>query len=356
MSAPGHGEARRRATLTDVAAAAGVSTSTASRALTNHPRITEATRERVREAAAALGFEANVQARTLRSGSSMLIGVVVPDIAIAFYASALTGAQSALEAAGYQVLVMNTQRDTAHELAALRTLYARQVDGMLLATSGGFVPGDMPVVFFDHVLRGVGLGYVAPDNAGGVATLVEHLVREHGHERIAYIGAPLQPSPNVERLEYGPANERLEAFRHAMGSARLPVVPEYLVSGDYQWSQDSAEQAVRELMALEEPPTAIVAAGDTLALGALRGLRRSGRQVPADVALVSFDDPVSGDLLTPGMTALARHDRELGELGGRLILDALSGERKSTEPAEVRVPLELIVRGTCGCIHRPENP
>jgi DNA-binding LacI/PurR family transcriptional regulator len=356
MSAPGHGEARRRATLIDVAAAAGVSTSTASRALTNHPRITEATRQRVREAAAALGFEANVQARTLRSGSSMLIGVVVPDIAIAFYASALTGAQSALEAAGYQVLVMNSKRDTAHELAALRTLYARQVDGVLLATSGGFVPGDMPVVFFDHVLRGVGLGYIAPDNAGGVTALVEHLVREHGHERIAYIGAPLRPSPNVERLEYGPANERLEAFRHAMGRSRLPVIPEYLASGDYQWSQDSGEQAARELMALDEPPTAIVAAGDTLALGALRGIRRAGRGVPADVALVSFDDPVSGDLLTPGMTALARHDRELGELGARLLLDALSGKRKAAEAAEIRVPLELIVRGTCGCPHRPETP
>ena len=355
MSAPGHGEERRRATLIDVAAAAGVSTSSASRALTNHPRISEATRQRVREAATALGFEANVQARTLRSGSSMLIGVVVPDIAIAFYASALTGAQSALEAAGYQVLVMNSKRDTAHELAALRTLYARQVDGVLLATSGGFVPGDMPVVFFDHVLRGVGLGYIAPDNAGGVTALVEHLVREHGQERIAYIGAPLRPSPNVERLEHGPANERLEAFRHAMGRARLPVIPEYLASGDYQWSQDSAEQAARELMALDEPPTAIVAASDTLALGALRGIRRSGRGVPADVALVSFDDPVSGDLLTPGMTALARHDRELGELGARLLLDAVSGKRKSAEAAEVRVPLELIVRGTCGCTHQPET-
>jgi LacI family transcriptional regulator, galactose operon repressor len=356
MSAPGQGAERRRATLTDVAAAAGVSTSTASRALTNHPRITEATRQRVLEAAAALGFEANVQARTLRSGSSMLIGVVVPDIAIAFYANALTGAQTALEAAGYQVLVMNTQRDTAHELAALRTLYARQVDGVLLATSGGFVPGDMPVVFFDHVLKGVGLGYTAPDNAGGVTTLVEHLVREHGHQRIAYVGAPLRPSPNVERLEYGPANERLEAFRYAMGNLRLPVIPAYLASGDYEWSQASAERAVGELMALDEPPTAILAAGDTLALGALRGIRRAGRRVPEDVALVSFDDPISGDLLTPGMTALARHDRELGELGAKLLLDALSGTRKAADPAEARVQLELIVRGTCGCTHRPETP
>jgi DNA-binding LacI/PurR family transcriptional regulator len=345
----------RRTTLVDVAAAAGVSTSTASRALTNHPRITAATRRRVLEAAQSLGFAPNVQARSLRTNSSKLVGVVLPDVAVAFYASALKGAQSVLEGAGYQVLVMNTEREAGHEQVALRTLHGRQVDGLLVATSGGFFAGGAPVVFFDHVLEGVGLGYTAPDNAGGITTLVEHLAREHGHERIAYLGAPLGPSPNVERLEHGPATERLEAFRFAMGSLRLPVVPEYLVSGDYEWSEASAEPAVRELMRLAEPPTAVVAAGDTLALGALRALRRTGKRVPEDVALVSFDDPVSGDLLAPPMTALARHDRELGELSARLLLDALSGGERDERPAEIRVPLELVVRGSCGCT-RDKNP
>jgi DNA-binding LacI/PurR family transcriptional regulator len=343
----------RRATLMDVAAAAGVSPSTASRALANAPtaRMSDATRRRVLAAAESLGFRANAQAQTLRSGSSMLVGVVVPDIAIAFYAAALKGAQKALEAAGYQVLVMNTEREAAHEATALRTLYARQVDGVLIATSGGFVPGGVPVVFFDHVLDGPGIGYAAPDNQGGVMTLVEHLVHAHGHRRIAYVGAPQRPGPDVERLEYGPANERLEAFRFAMGSLMLPVVPRYLVAGDYEWSEASAERAVSGLLALPDPPTAIVAAGDTLALGALRAIRRAGLDVPGDVALVSFDDPVSGDLLTPGMTALGRHDRELGELGARMLLGALAGGPPPAQPGALRVPLELIVRGTCGCGH-----
>jgi LacI family transcriptional regulator len=347
----------RRVTLVDVAAAAGVSTSTASRALTDHPRITPATRRRVLEAAQSLGFAPNVQARALRTNSSMLVGVVVPDVAIPFYANALKGAQSVLESAGYQVLVMNTEREAGHEQAALATLHGRQVDGLLVATSGGFVAGGAPVVFFDHVLEGVGLGYTAPDNAAGIITLVEHLVREHGHERVGYLGAPVGPSPNVPRLEHGPATERLEAFRHAMGGLRLPVVPEYLVSGDYEWSQSSAERAVAHLLGLDEPPTAIVAAGDTLALGALRAIRRAGKRVADDVALVSFDDPVDGDLLAPAMTALARHDRELGELGARLLLDKLAGgERAEPDDArrvEVRVPLELVVRASCGCRWRP---
>jgi DNA-binding LacI/PurR family transcriptional regulator len=141
-----------------------------------------------------------------------------------------------------------------------------------------------------------------------------------------------------------------------MGRLRLPVVPEYVVCADYEWSEASAEAAVAELLRLEQPPTAIVAAGDTLALGALRELRRQGKSVPEDVALVSFDDPVSGDLLTPPITALARHDRELGEIGGRLLLEELQRPKRAGRadaPSAIRVPLELVIRASCGCSERP---
>lgn len=343
------GELRsRRPTLEDVAAAAGVSRATASRALGNGPNVSPAARERVWAAARRLAFEPNQAARALRSRSSMLVGVVAPDIAVASYAAALKGAQMVLESAGYQVLVMNTEREADRERAALRTLYARQVDGLLVATSGGFVANGVPVVFFDHVLDGVGIGYTAADNTGGVMTLVRHLVEAHGHERIAYLGAPLEASPGTAPMPHGSATERLEAFRFAMGTLRLPVIPEYLVMGDHKWSSESGEQAVERLMALPEPPSAIVAASDTLALGTLRALRRRGRRVPDDTAVVSFDDPLDGDLLDPPMTALARHYGELGELAAGLLLDALRGTEKPTATA-VRVPLELIVRASCGC-------
>lgn len=350
---------RRRATLSDVAAMAGVSVSTVSRALDDNPRIPVGTRRRVREAATALGFKRNISARALRTQSSMLVGVVVPDIAIAFYATVLKAAQNVLEAAGYQVVVMNTERDARHEAAALRTLHARQVDGLLVATSGGYFPDRGPVVFFDHILEGIGLGRVSPDNAGGIRVLTQHLATVHGHRRIAYLGAPVGPSEHVQRLEHAPATERLEAFRQAMGTLRLPVPPEYLAFGDYEWTEASAQQAVAGLMQLAEPPTAIVAASDTLALGALRELRSGHHRVGTDVAVVSFDDPVSSDLLDPPMTALARHDRELGEVAARMLLAALKPGKASADAAqpdpatnqatEIRLPLELIIRRSCGC-------
>jgi DNA-binding LacI/PurR family transcriptional regulator len=338
----------RRPTLADVAAAAGVSPATASRALRNNPIVTEETRRRVWAAAEELAFEPNQMARSLRTRASRLIGMLLPDVSVASYASAFKGAQAVLEPAGYQVLAINTERRPDREREALRTLYARNVDGVLVATSGGFVDGDVPVVFFDHVLAGQGLGFAAADNHGGVTTLVEHLVKAHGYERIAYLGAPLEAAAGGARMDHGSATERLEAFRFAMGTLRLPVIPEYLAVGDHAWSGASGGAAARALMELEQPPQAIVAASDTLALGVLRELRRMGLRVPDDVALVSFDDPIDGDLLDPPMTALARHYRELGELGADLLLNALNGGADGA-PAELRVPLELVVRRSCGC-------
>ncbi|QEC50444.1 LacI family transcriptional regulator [Baekduia soli] len=338
---------RRRTTLADVAKAAGVSTSTASRALRDHPRVSAATRQRVVAIADQLGFARNDLARSLRLQASMLVGVVVPDVAIPFYASVLKGAQSRLEGAGYEVLVMNTEREPAREQRALRTLQSRQVDAVLVATSGGFAPLDVPVVFFDHVLTGAGAGAVAPDNEAGMSLLVEHLADIHGHRRIAFLGAPVTSAPGAAVLEGGPAYERREAFRAAMGRRGLPVAPEYLACADHGWSQAAAERAVAGLLGLSDPPTAIVAAGDTLALGALRALRRHGRAVPADVALVSFDDPEDADLLSSPLTALGRHDRELGDLAAELLLRALAGE--PAEPEPVRLTLQLVVRRSCGC-------
>ena len=338
----------RRPTLADVAAAAGVSRATASRAMTGNPNVNAETRERVWAAAQALAFEPNQMARSLRTRSSRLVGMVLPDVGAPAYGSALRGAQAVLEQAGYQVMAMNTERTPEREQAALRTLYARHVDGVLVATSGGFVEGDAPVVFFDHVLADRGLGFVNADNHAGVVTLVRHLVEVHGYREIAYLGAPPEASPGGVRLEHGSATERLEAFRHAMGALRLPVVPEFVVTSDHGWSAAGAGRATRALMELAEPPAAIVAASDTLAVGALRELRAMDLEVPGDVALVGFDDPVDGDLLDPPMTALARHYRDLGEVAAGVLLDALR-DGHSDDRVAIRVPLELVVRTSCGC-------
>jgi LacI family transcriptional regulator len=327
------------ATLADVAAEAAVSLSTASRALRESGSISAETRRRVRSVARQLGYEPNRLARSLRTRSSSFIGLIVPDIAIGFYARVVKGAQDALEQAGYEALVMNTEREAAREAEALRTLAAHRVHGILLATSGGFESSSRaPVVFFDNLVAGAGAGHVARANRDGVAVIVDHLLG-HGHERIAYLGAPPLFTSGIERLD---------GFHAAMAAAGRPVPPEYVGLGDEVWSVESGRRAGRRLLALEPRPTALVAASDTLAVGAIHAARDAGLSVPDDLAVISFDDPFFGDLLDPPITALARNERALGELAASLLLHAIQTGRVGP-PTEVRLPEQLIVRRSCGC-------
>jgi LacI family transcriptional regulator, galactose operon repressor len=326
-------------TLAQVAAAAGVSLSTASRALRPDSSIQDGTRRRVQAAARRLGYEPNRVARSLRTRASSFAGVIVPDIGVGFYARAVKGAQDALERAGYEVILMNTERQASRETAALRTLLAHRVDGVLLATSGGFTDTPrVPVVFFDNLVAGAGAGHVAKANRDGISLLVGHL-RSHGHERIAYVGGPPHFTSGIERLE---------GFRAAMATAGLEVASELLCFGDDVWSVESGREAVAGVLASGARPTAIVGAGDTLAVGAIQATRQLGLRVPEDVAVVSFDDPFFADLLDPPITALARNERALGELAASLLLHAIQTGSLGP-PTEVRVPVKLIIRRSCGC-------
>lgn len=329
----------RLPTLVDVARLAQVAPSTASRALHGSPRISEATTERVLAAARGLGYQPNRLARSLRTQSAPFVGIVVPDIGIGFYSRFVKGAQDALEAAGHQLLVMNTEREAAREEAALRTLAEHRVRGVLLATSAGSVSdAGAPTVYFDHIAPGKGVGSVAQANDQGMTLLVEHLAG-HGHTRIAYIGGPPTFTSGLERLA---------GFRVAIDRLGFDPRHAYVELGDAVWSPESGAAATERLLALAEPPTAIVTSGDTLALGAMSACRAAGLSLPGDMALASFDDPAFGELLDPPVTALKRCDAEMGSLAARLLLAALD-HGVDGPPTEMRLPMELVVRRSCGC-------
>ncbi len=332
-------DTERPPTLADVARAARVATSTASRALQESSRISESTRLRVRAAAQDLGYRPNRIAQSLRTRSANIVGLVVPDIGAPFYSRVVKGAQSVFEQSGYAALMMNTERRPDREKAAIHTLLEHRVRGVLVATSGGYTEDpEVPTVYFDNIVPNRGVGNVTRANGPGMALLVEHL-REHGHGRIAYIGGPPVLTSGIERLA---------GYRAAVRDLGLVDRDDYTQFSEMDWSPHSGAEAMLRLLALEEPPTAVVTSGESLALGALSACRTSGLRVPADLALVSFDDPPFGDLLDPPLTALSRNEEEMGRLAASLLLHAL----QSTEPpaaAEVRLPLELVVRRSCGC-------
>jgi DNA-binding LacI/PurR family transcriptional regulator len=323
----------------DVARLARVAPSTASRALKESPRISEETRLRVRAAARGLGYQPNRVAQSLRAMSAPFVGIVVPDIAVTFYSRFVKGAQEVLEAAGYQALVLNTEREAGHEEVALRTLEGHRVSGILLATSRPHAPEPhIPTVYFDSLAPGRGVAGVALANRQGMDLLVGHLAG-HGHERIGYIGGP---------PVFTSGSERLAGFHAAVESVGLETRAAYVEIADSAWSAESAAAAMARLLALAEPPTAVVASGDTLALGAIGACRAAGRRVPDDLALATFDDPLFGALFDPPLTALRRSDHELGRAAARLLLESL-GVSVDGGPAELRLPVELVVRRSCGC-------
>jgi LacI family transcriptional regulator len=327
----------RRPTLIDVARLAQVAPSTASRALKESPRISDATKLRVHAAARGLGYQPNRVAQSLRAKTAPFVGIVVPDIGITFYSRFVKGAQEVLEAAGYQALVMNTEREARHEEVALRTLEGHQVSGILLATSRPKSDEPhIPTVYFDSLAGDRGVAQIALANGQGMDLLVGHLAG-HGHERIGYIGGPPIFTSGSERL----AGFRVAAERHGVHGHAA-----YVEIADAAWSPESAAAATTRLLALAEPPTAIVASGDTLAMGAIAACRAAGRRVPEDIALVAFDDPLFGGLVDPPLTALRRSDYELGREAAQLLLDGLDGEIATPT---VRLSVELVVRRSCGC-------
>jgi LacI family transcriptional regulator, galactose operon repressor len=329
-------------TLADVAERAGVSTSTASRALNGHAGLAPATRAAVQDAAATLDFQPSALARSLRTRQTFTVGLVVPDVSSPFYAAALKGAQGRLEQAGYHVMLMDVDQDVERELRALETLVSHQVDGLLISTTGmaratfeqAVVRRATPAVFFDGVIEGTGDGAVTLDNERGISLLVEHLVA-HRHERIALLAGSQRESAGAERLY---------AFHDAMAAQSLPLEGRHVKL--CEWHIDEGRRAGLELLADPDPPSAVIASSAELALGFMAAAAASGVRIPDDVALVAFDDPYFGDLLEPPLTAVAYDPCLVGEQAADLLVDAI---RSGGEPRQVRVPVRLVRRQSCGC-------
>jgi LacI family transcriptional regulator, galactose operon repressor len=336
------GASTRRATLADVARLAGVSPSTASRALNGLGQFTPETRAAVLAAAEELGFEPSPLARSLRTQRTHTIGFVVPDVSSPFYAAALRGAQRELEREGYRVMLMDSDQDEPRELEALRTLLTHQVDGLLVSTTG-ISPESFeatlsvrrtPCVFLDTALEGVGDGVVLLDNHAGIQALVRHLAG-HGHRSIAVLAGPQRETSAIERLD---------AFRRE--AIALKLYSEEFVRV-CRWTRESGRDQTRELLALSPPVSAIVACSAELALGCLEACREAKFEVPDAIALACFDDPYFAPLLEPALTAIAYEPVELGHVAASLLLERIRSDEG--DRGEVRVPVRLVVRRSCGC-------
>ncbi len=330
-----------RVTIRDVAAQAGVSINTVSRVLNDRRDVKQATRDRVQQVIADLGYRPNSLARALIRRSSRTVGLVVTDCTNPNTARQVQVVQRAMAAAGYAVLIFDTQEDGAQQRAALELLEENVVDGVILTTTGdqdGELVGlsrRLPLVLLNReTAEPVACDVVLNDNAGGARAATEHLLGL-GHRRIAYVTA---------RKCVSTVRDRLAGYREALAAAGLPTDDRRLVRAEM--TMEAAAAGAAALLALPERPTAILAYNDLMAVGVLSALTETGLRVPADVALVGYDDIAYAPYLRVPLTTVRQQTHRMAETAAQLLLDRFGGAE--TPPRRVILAPELIVRASSG--------
>jgi LacI family transcriptional regulator len=337
-------------TIHEVSKLSGVSVSTVSRVFNGYDDVSAATRQRVLAAAQELDYAPSAAARTLVKQRSQLVGVILftgyehPDIGHPFFQEVLVGFKNGIGALGYDVLLFATEQpgssDGRPHSYARRARHHR-VDGVALMGVDRHDPegekllgSGIPLIGVDLDIAGDRATYVSSDNVGGVRLAVRHL-HSLGHKRIATIAGPPETKPGADRL----LGYRAEL--HALG---LEVVPGYEQVGDFYTA--SGEAAMHALLALPEPPTAVFAAGDMMAIGAMQAVKDAGLRVPEDVAFVGFDDIHSAPLLNPALTTIRQDKVGLGAAAARALTEQI--ENPDITPPVLTLPVELVVRASCG--------
>jgi DNA-binding LacI/PurR family transcriptional regulator len=337
------GDGRRKVPrMRDIAAMAGVSQSTVSRVLNDAPTrvpIAPETRERVILAARELGYRPNPLARGLRGASTMLLGAVVRDITDPFFAGAVEALSVEAVAHGYNVVLGQAHGRADEALALTTVLETRHCDAIILLGDVQNQPrlladlkdSVVPVVALWQGTSPLDVPTVDVDNAAGVRAGLEHLAAL-GHTRVAFVsGRPL-----------GDIRERRAAFEAAMRERFGGVRSDYV--REVQNTPAGGEEALHDLIALDEPPTAIVTSTDTLAVGVLHAAYMTGRSVPADLSVVGFDDILLASHTIPALTTLRMPIREIVRAGVEMAIDAARNGRPTGEPRVEIVAPSLIIR------------
>jgi LacI family transcriptional regulator len=346
------------ATLLDVAALAGVSIATAARALGGYGSVSPAALQRVLGAAAQIGYRPNGLARSMITGQTHSIGAVLADIENPFFYGVLRGISDTARSNGFDVLLANTDEDSANERTAVAALFERRVEGLILcpveshddAQLRSIVQMGVPVVVIDRPAPGIQVDTVGLDNRRAGREVTTYLLGL-GHRRIGIVtgGATQiqeelrQPDmKNVERIPLTTIGLRAAGYRDALHEAGIAPRPEYLTAGGFH--RDDASTSVRELMGLPEPPTAVIAFDSILALGAILGLRSLGLRCPEDVSLVGFDDAEWAEVMSPSLSVIRQPVHKIGSTACELLLRRV-GDRDGRRTHR-RLRGTLVTRGS----------
>jgi LacI family transcriptional regulator len=335
-------------TLEGIAKLAGVSRSTVSRVINDHPNVRDQVRERVWQVVRETGYQPHAAARSLVTRRTRIIGVIIPEAVTTlftdpFFPLFLRGVTETCNSHRYYLMLSLFNDPAGQEEMYRRVVRSGHLDGVIVASTRM----DDPIV--SKLLReGIpfvmvgrypdeGVNYVDIDNIGGARMAVEHLIRL-GHRRIATIAGPLNMPAG---------RDRLLGYRRALAAHHIPTEENLIAEGDF--SRESGMMCMQKL--LPASPTAVFVASDMMAAGALRTIRRVDLQVPDGIALVGFDDVSIASTVEPNLTTVRQPIEKLGSMATGVLLGVLNGSSEARTPAhKIIIPTELVIRESCGAL------
>lgn len=350
-----------RVRIKDVAERAGVSTATVSHVINQTRFVSEETRQRVLEAIEVLNYQPSAIARGLATNATQTIGLIISDITNPFFTAVARGVEDEINRHGYHTIFCNTDEDPAREDEYLRLLFARQIDGLIIAPTGvrserliRMAEAEIPIVLLDRATPGLEAPLVGVDNEGGAYQATQYLIKL-GHRRIGALMGMETISTQVERVN---------GYKRALQEAAIAVDEALIVHADPRFyghqfdlsgsfppmfptnnqMTPGAYHALQKLLDLSDRPTAIFVTNNQMTLGTLYALKDRGLHCPRDISLVSFDDHDWAPLFTPPLTVVRQPTYQLGQRAAKLLMQLINHQEIE---APAPLPVEFIVRESC---------
>lgn len=336
----------RQVTIKDIARELGISPSTVSRALKDHPDISPDTKKAVKELAEELNYQPNSIALSLRQSKSNTIGVIIPEIVHFFFSTVISGIEDVAYEAGYSVIVSQSNESYEREVMDTKALFNNRVDGMLVSVSRETKDFDhlisihkrgMPIVFFDRICNAINCSQVIVDDFDGAFQATEHLIKQ-GYVRIAHLGGPT----NLEIHK-----NRLEGYKAALEQYNRPI-DESLIFTDHSSDDDeNAKEITAMLLDAPNPPDAMFAINDVAALGAMRAAKEKGLNIPNEFAIIGFSNWRFTALTEPAMSTVDQPGFKMGQEAARLLIKEIEAKKDEViEPETITLKTNLLVRAS----------
>ena len=329
-------------TIKDIARQLGISPSTVSRALKDHPDISQETKKAVNDLARKLNYQPDLVALSLKKGQSRIIGVIVPEIVHYFFSTVISGIEDVANESGYRVMICQSNETFEREVENVEALLYSRVDGILVSISKKTVKLDhlkkvmdqhVPMVMFDRIADNLETDKVYVDDEHAAYTAVRHLI-VNGYRNIIHYAAP-------QHLEIG--RLRKEGYIRALKQFQIPVRDEFIIKCD---TMEEAQKMTEETMKLTPRPDAFFCVNDMTAAGVMKMLKRLNYKIPDDVAIVGFTNGEISNLPTPAITSVEQHGFDIGREAARLLIDRLIHSGKEIPPRKKIIKTTLVVKGS----------